>query len=173
MKAALLYLTKRESPLRIEELARFGATHAINATREDPVDSTRAVTIGGAHKSFEAIGAPRTSDQAVRATRPGRTAVIIGALSVPLPISDINFSRKEITVIGVASRRAGDVEDVIEMARNRRIELAGLITRRYGFGEINQGLEDLQKGATSHGNHVVELSHRSAADVHIRRPRAP
>jgi S-(hydroxymethyl)glutathione dehydrogenase/alcohol dehydrogenase len=131
---------------KLEAARKFGATHAINASKDDPVEATRSITGGGVDKSFEAIGDPKTADQIVRATRPGGTAVIIGGLSVPFTITDSSFSRKEINVTGVASRRANDVEEVIKMVRDRRIELKSLISKMYGFEEINQALDDLANG---------------------------
>lgn len=131
---------------KLEAAKRFGATHAVNAKKDDPVEATKSITGGGVDKSFEAIGNPKTADQIVRATRPGGTAVIIGGLSLPFTITDTSFSRKEINVTGVASRQANDVEEVINMVKDHRIELKGLISKKYAFEQINEALEDLAKG---------------------------
>lgn len=132
---------------KLEAARRFGATHTINASREEPVAATRALTDGGVDKAFEAIGNVKTADQIIRATRPGGTAVIIGGLGpVPLTISDASFAFNEVKVTGVASRRANDVHEVLGMVRDRRIEVGSLITKTYGFEEINQALDDLEKG---------------------------
>jgi S-(hydroxymethyl)glutathione dehydrogenase/alcohol dehydrogenase len=125
----------------------FGATHVINAAAEDPVKAVVKLTEGGVDKSFEAIGNPKTADQIIQATRPGGTATIIGGLgSGPFTISSGNFVTREITITGVSSRQANDVEEVFQMAKLGRIDLKSLITKSYRYEEINQALSDLEHG---------------------------
>jgi len=132
---------------KLDAAKKFGATHTINATKEDPVKTARELTAGGATKTFEALGNTKTADQIIRATRPGGTAVIIGGLGrVPFTISDGSFTMDEIKIAGVASRRAQDVVEVINMARDKRIEVSGLISKRYPFERINEALQDLEAG---------------------------
>ena len=126
---------------------KFGATHTINATAEDPVKAVIKLTDGGVDKAFEAIGNPKTSDQIIQATRPGGTATIIGGLgNGPFTISSGRFVTSEITITGVSSRQANDVEEVFQMATLGRIELKGLITRNYRYDQINEALADLEHG---------------------------
>src|SRR5687768_12914356 len=125
----------------------FGATHTINATGEDPVKTAVKLTDGGVDRSFEAIGNPKTSDQIIQATRPGGTATIIGGLgNGPFTISSGNFVTREITITGVSSRQAIDVEEVFQMAKLGRIELKNLITKSYRYDQINEALADLEDG---------------------------
>jgi D-arabinose 1-dehydrogenase-like Zn-dependent alcohol dehydrogenase len=132
---------------KLEAAKRFGATHTINATSEDPVKNAIKLTEGGVDKSFEAIGNPKTSDQIIQATRPGGTATIIGGLgSGPFTISSGNFVTREITITGVSSRQASDVEEVLQMAIAGRLELKDLITKSYRYDQINEALADLEHG---------------------------
>src|SRR5262245_58604480 len=125
----------------------FGATHTINAAAEDPVRAVIKLTDGGVDKSFEAIGNGKTSDQIIQATRPGGMATIIGGLgSGPFTISSGNFVTKEITITGVSSRQANDVNEVFQMAQQGRIELKNLITNSYRYEQINEALADLEHG---------------------------
>ena len=132
---------------KLEAAKAFGATHTINATSQDPVEATKAITDGGVDKAFEAIGNVKTADQVVAATRPGGTAVIIGGLGrVPFTITDGTFAFNEVMVTGVASRRATDVPEVLAMVEDGRIKVDSLITRKYPFQEINEALKDLAAG---------------------------
>jgi D-arabinose 1-dehydrogenase-like Zn-dependent alcohol dehydrogenase len=132
---------------KLDAAKQFGATHTINATGEDPVKAVIKLTEGGVDKAFEAIGNPKTSDQIIQATRPGGTATIIGGLgSGPFTISSGNFVTREITITGVSSRQANDVEEVFQMARLGRIELKSLITKSYRYDQINEALADLEHG---------------------------
>jgi D-arabinose 1-dehydrogenase-like Zn-dependent alcohol dehydrogenase len=132
---------------KLEAAKKFGATHTINATSEDPVKGVIKLTDGGVDKAFEAIGNPKTSDQIIQATRPGGTATIIGGLgNGPFTISSGRFVTSEITITGVSSRQANDVEEVFQMATLGRIELKGLITKNYRYDQINEALADLEHG---------------------------
>jgi D-arabinose 1-dehydrogenase-like Zn-dependent alcohol dehydrogenase len=132
---------------KLEAARKFGATHTINASAVDPVQETRRLTDGGVDKSFEAIGNPKTSDQIIQATRSGGTATIIGGLgNGPFTISSGRFVTSEITITGVSSRQAYDVEEVFQMATAGRIDLKSLITKTYRFNEINEALADLEHG---------------------------
>jgi S-(hydroxymethyl)glutathione dehydrogenase/alcohol dehydrogenase len=132
---------------KLQAAETFGATHTINATTEDPVKAVVKLTEGGVDKSFEAIGNPKTADQIIQATRPGGTATIIGGLgNGPFTISSGNFVTREITITGVSSRQANDVEEVFQMAKLGRIELRNLITKSYRYDQINEALADLEHG---------------------------
>jgi S-(hydroxymethyl)glutathione dehydrogenase/alcohol dehydrogenase len=132
---------------KLQAARAFGATHTIDASVEDPVKAVIRLTGGGVDKAFEAIGNPKTSDQIIQATRPGGTATIIGGLgSGPFTISSGAFVTREITITGVSSRQANDVEEVFQMATAGRIELKSLISKSYPYDRINQALEDLEHG---------------------------
>jgi S-(hydroxymethyl)glutathione dehydrogenase / alcohol dehydrogenase len=132
---------------KLEAAKKFGATHTINASTDDPVQAVREMTDGGVSKAFEALGNTKTADQIIRATRPGGTATIIGGLGkVPFTISDGSFTMQEIKIAGVALRRPADVIEVLHMVRDRRIDVSGLISKRYRFEEINAAFHDLEAG---------------------------
>jgi S-(hydroxymethyl)glutathione dehydrogenase/alcohol dehydrogenase len=132
---------------KLEQARKFGATHTVNAGKEDPVAAAQSIADGGVDKAFEAIGNPKTADQIVRATRPGGTAVIIGGLGRgPFTISDGRFAMNEVKITGVSSRRANDVVEVLRMVEDRRVDVQSLISARYECEKINQALEDLKDG---------------------------
>ena len=132
---------------KLEAAKKFGATHAINGSKDDPVKAVRDLTDGGVSKAFEALGNVKTSDQIIQATRPGGTATIIGGLGkVPFTISDGSFTMQEIKIAGVALRRPTDVIEVLQMVRDKRVDVSGLISKRYRFEEINDAFRDLEAG---------------------------
>lgn len=132
---------------KLEAAKRFGATHTVNGSIEDPVKAVRDMTDGGVNKAFEALGNVKTADQIIQATRPGGTATIIGGLGkVPFTISDGSFTMQEIKIAGVALRRPTDVVEVLNMVRDKRVDVSGLISRRYRFDEINDAFHDLEAG---------------------------
>lgn len=63
---------------KLELARRFGATHTVNAASQDPVDAVLELSGGGVHHAFEMIGFPATSLRALRMTRTGGHAYLIG-----------------------------------------------------------------------------------------------
>ena len=64
---------------KLEKAEELGATHVVDADREDPVKRIIELTGGGADYAFEVIGFPDTVRQAFESVRPGGTAVMVGA----------------------------------------------------------------------------------------------
>jgi len=132
---------------KLEAAKFYGATHTIDASKEDTVEAAKEITQGGAEKTFEAIGNPVTADQIVRATRPGGTATIVGALiGQQLLLKDAGFAFREVTVTGVAARRNTDVIEVLDILQQGRIDVSSFITKRYPFQDINAAMEEVNQG---------------------------
>lgn len=73
--------------------------------------------------------------------------MIIGGLPQgPITFSDSRFAFNEIKVTGIQSRRATDVGEVLQMAKDGRIDVKRLITKKYAFTDINESLSDLEHG---------------------------
>jgi Zn-dependent alcohol dehydrogenase len=53
---------------------------------------------------------------------------------------------QEIKIAGVALRRPTDVIEVLNMVRDKRVEVSGLVSHRYRFDEINDAFCDLEAG---------------------------
>ena len=70
-------------PKKLELAARFGATHGVDASVEDPVEKVRELTGGnGADVCIEAVGHPKVMEQAFFARDLAGTLVEVG---VPTP----------------------------------------------------------------------------------------
>jgi S-(hydroxymethyl)mycothiol dehydrogenase len=68
----------------------LGATHTINANREDPVDGVRAATAGfGADVCIEAVGNPRVLEQAFFARDLAGTVVQVGVPTPDMRLPDL------------------------------------------------------------------------------------
>ena len=88
---------------KLDMAMEFGATHAVNASREDPVERIIELTDGlGAHYAFEAIGlveAPFV--QSIRCTRRRGVTVWVGHAPDATPVTiDARDLMQEKTVIG-------------------------------------------------------------------------
>src|SRR5262245_36306425 len=57
----------------------FGATHAVDASKEDPVPRVHAISgMGGVDFAFEVVGTQKTIEQALNATHRGGMCVVVG-----------------------------------------------------------------------------------------------
>lgn len=66
-------------PARLELALALGATHAVDARREDAISRIRAITVGGADASLECTGVEAVAEQAVACLAYHGTCGLIGA----------------------------------------------------------------------------------------------
>jgi 2-desacetyl-2-hydroxyethyl bacteriochlorophyllide A dehydrogenase len=90
-------------PYRRELARRMGADHVVDPTAVDLTAAVRDLTDGlGADVVFEAVGHPKTIEQAIAVAAPGATVVIVGVADaehrVSFPAQDLFF--KEINLRG-------------------------------------------------------------------------
>jgi Zn-dependent alcohol dehydrogenase len=141
---------------RLEHARAFGATHVVDASRQDPVAAVRAITRRGADYSFAAVGDVRAMAQAIDVLAPGGTAVMIGVpptgATVPLSIQPLVSQERVIrgSIYGSARTRE-DFPRLVELYLAGRLRLDDLITRRYSIDEADQAFRDLAAGALARG----------------------
>lgn len=133
------------------ELARsFGASHTIDASREDPVAAIRALTQGaGVDYAVEASGRARVIEQAFDAVR--RSGGVCVFASHPQYGERISIDPYELICgkqirgsWGGSSDPDRDIPIFAKLYREGRLPLEKLITRRYTLHEINEALDDLE-----------------------------
>ena len=69
------------SDFKLEKAGEMGATHFVNADKEDPVKRVLEISNGGVDYAFEVVGFPSIVRQAFDCTAPGGTAVMVGGAS--------------------------------------------------------------------------------------------
>lgn len=135
----------------------FGATHVINASKEDPIERVLEITGGiGADYSFEALGKSETAITAFKLIRRGGAAIIVGipALDdfVSLPLAEFSLMSKRMigSYYGAGDART-QITTMFDLYKQGRLKLNELITKHYNFEEINTGFEDLAAGKNARG----------------------
>ena len=136
---------------KLEWAEEFGATHLIDASREDPVARVRELTDGmGADYAFEVIGSPATIQQAFNSVHPGGTAVVIGVspagAKVTLETSMITPERVLMGASFGGARQMADLPMLVDLYMGGRLKLDELISRTMPLEDINTAFELLQKG---------------------------
>jgi S-(hydroxymethyl)glutathione dehydrogenase/alcohol dehydrogenase len=69
-------------PQKLEWAQRFGATHTIDSSKDDPVAAIKDLTGGGADYTFECVGNVAVIKQALDALGPGGALTIVGVRKV-------------------------------------------------------------------------------------------
>ena len=135
---------------RRDAAEHFGATDAIDPTVEDVVSRAHALTGIGVDHAFEAVGKAALGQAAIWATRPGGTAVLVGAGPLGDAISiepAVVFMATERRLVGSflgSSNSPRDVPLLLSLWRAGRLDLEAMITRRRPLTEVNEAFDDLR-----------------------------
>ena len=137
----------------------FGATDTVNASETDAVKAVQELSGGGVDFGFEAIGLKVTSEQAYEMAKRGGTAVVVGM--VP-PMEKIEVSgmiwMQEKTLKGSfygSARFHTDMPRILELYKQGKLDIDGLVTKRYQFDEINEAFDTLKSGEVARS--VLEI----------------
>ena len=128
----------------------FGATHTVNASRDNVVDSVRQISDGGVDFAIEAIGKGETISQSLDAIKPGGTSVIVGA--VPFgekatidPVQLVGEKTLMGSIIGTLKPQY-DIPRYIELYRAGQLPVDKLIQAEYPLDKINEAITAAEKG---------------------------
>jgi S-(hydroxymethyl)glutathione dehydrogenase / alcohol dehydrogenase len=142
---------------KLDYAKAFGATHTINATSADVIESVREMTGGlGVDTAFDAIGSERTALQVIDAVAPGGRAVLVGipafATRAPINPSQIVYGEKVISGTYYGSVRPNiDFPMLADLDMDNKINLDALISRTYAFDQINEGFALMLAGEVARG----------------------
>ena len=141
---------------KLQLATHFGATHIINAKRQDVIKTVMEMTGLGVDYAFDAIGTGPTVAQIVEALAPAGHAVIVGipAFSATAAIPPANMVYTEKTLSGTyygSIRPTIDFGILADMTMDKRINLDDLISRTYSLDEINEGFKLMAGGQVARG----------------------
>jgi alcohol dehydrogenase len=136
---------------KLEQARSLGATHTVNAGREDALEHIRELSSGGVEFAFEFAGSIRALDLAYNITRRGGSTVTAGLppSTARWPMPAVSLVAEERTVKGsyigtcVPSR---DIPRFIDLYKQGRLPVDKLLTGRLKLDEINEGFDLLHEG---------------------------
>lgn len=137
---------------KLEWAKRFGATHTVNASKEDPVEAVRAITGGfGANVCIEAVGLPQTYEQAFYARDLAGTVVLVG---VPNPTMKIELPLLEVFGRGGALKSSWygdclpsrDFPMLIDLYLQGRLDLDGFVSETIGLDQVEEAFHRMERG---------------------------
>jgi len=142
-------------PQKLEWARRFGATHTIDSSKEDPVAAVRALTGGGADYAFEAVGNVAVIKQALDALGPGGALTIVGVPKMGTSFDFVVHALYQNKAIlgcryGTARPRV-DFAMLADLYLGGRLKIDELITRHYGLDDFDAALADLREGNLARG----------------------
>ena len=145
------------NPLKLEFALRFGATHTIDASEEDPVERIREMTGGrGADYAFEAIRNGKAMLQAYECTRRAGTVTVIGIAksddNISIPASSL--VRDEKRILGSfygSTRQRVDLPRMFDLYQSGHLKLDELVTKTYKIDDAQEAFDDLIAGKNARG----------------------
>ena len=118
-----------------------GATWVGNPRREDVVAAILAREPAGLDIVFECCGQQEALDNAIDLLRPGGTLMLIGIPEVDrVRFASDEMRRRELTIVNVRRQR-GCVQAALDLIGERRADIDGLITHRFGFTETKAAFD--------------------------------
>ncbi len=150
---------------RLEVAKKFGATHTINASKQDVVEAVKEITNGElADVVVEACGLHETSNQAFHCLKVKGTVNIFG-----MPHGDPVFPfdwgtmyMKLPNIIVTNSARAGEVVDVVKTAvdliAQGRLDPSPMITHDVPFSEVGRAYELFSRRLDGAVKPIIKIS---------------
>jgi S-(hydroxymethyl)glutathione dehydrogenase/alcohol dehydrogenase len=129
---------------RLEAAVRAGATHV--ATPEGLREVLRAALPDGADYGFDAVGDPKTSETALRFTRDGGTAVIVGlpAQGLRLDLDPFELIRKEKVLTGTlygSEDPAVSLPAMLELVRAGQLDLVSALGPSFPLERVDEAVQ--------------------------------
>lgn len=137
---------------KLEAARKFGATHVINATKEDVVAAVKDATEGrGADYVFVTVGATKAIEQSYDLMGKGGAVVLVGmtASDVMTEYCPCNIADNSQRILGSkmgSARIQVDIPSLVALYQQGRLQLDELISGRYRLDEINDAIESVKKG---------------------------
>jgi S-(hydroxymethyl)mycothiol dehydrogenase len=139
-------------PGKLELAKRFGATHTVNASQQDPVETIRAFTGGnGADVCIEAVGNPKVMEQAFFARDLAGTLVQVG---VPTPDMRIDLPMIEFFGRGGQLKPSWygdclpsrDFPLLIDLYLQGRLDLDGFVSETIALDGVEAAFDKMKRG---------------------------
>jgi S-(hydroxymethyl)glutathione dehydrogenase / alcohol dehydrogenase len=142
---------------KLEFARALGATHTVNGSRDNVVESIRRLTDErGAEFTVVAVGSIPAMQQAWDALAPGGTCVVIGAPASTerMTVDPLNLYRDEKHLTGSrygSARVFDDFARFVDLYLAGKLELDQLVTKQYSLEDVNEAHRALAAGENMRG----------------------
>ena len=137
---------------KLEWAKDFGATHTVNASRTEPVEAIRELTGGhGVNLAIDAVGTPKTYEQAFLARDLAGTVVLVG---VPSPEMKIELPLLEVFGRGGSQKSSWygdclpsrDFPMYIDLYLQGRLPLDRFVSEEISIGDVEDAFHKMERG---------------------------
>jgi len=146
---------------RLEASRALGADETINVSNGDPVAQLREHTNGrGVDVVFEAVGNPRTFQQATEMVADGGRAVMVGIASTgrKAEVEITRLVRRKLQILGsFGGRPRNDLAELMDMVCQGRLNLDAAVGERFSLEDAGIAYSRLREGDLV-GRALVEMA---------------
>ncbi|MDP8244894.1 MAG: alcohol dehydrogenase catalytic domain-containing protein [Candidatus Hinthialibacter antarcticus] len=151
---------------RLAMANQFGATHCIQADREDKnllqaSEKVKALTaMRGADYAFECTAIPELGDAPLRMVRNAGMAVQVSGIEQTIAFDAELFEWDKIYINPLYGkcRPKVDFPKILKLYENKQYKIDELVTRTYSLNELGQAFEDMLQGRNAKGVISLEAS---------------
>jgi L-iditol 2-dehydrogenase len=149
VKGANKIIVAGRHPKRLQLAQELGATHIIDAQKENAIEAVKELTSGiGATWVFECTGRPLVWEQSVSMVSKGGTVIFFGGCptgtSVTFDTARLHYD--EITLVGAFHFTPRDVVKAFRLLAERQINVRKLITDFYPLKDLEKAFDSLIEG---------------------------
>lgn len=146
------------SETRLEKALELGATHIVNSGKEDAVEAIRSIVPEGVDVTFEVAGVAPTFKQAIDATRPRGTMVIVSIFAKPIEWNPLHLTNTGVKVTSTIAYSPTTFQQTVDLMGTGQLKPQGIITAQIQLDDIvKNGFEALTNDK-SQAKILVELS---------------
>ena len=138
---------------KLELAKKCGATHAINAKTDNPVEAVKAINKYGADHTLIAVAGKGIKRQAIDITSPWGETVIIGhgrpeeeMLDNVCAMEFMQGKRFTGSVMGAVKLRR-DIAKYMDMYRKGIIDIDCMLSNKFTLDQLNEAYDDAERGA--------------------------
>jgi threonine dehydrogenase-like Zn-dependent dehydrogenase len=135
---------------------KFGADVIIDPAKEDVKKKILDLTDGeGASVVIEATGSARAMEDTENLVAAGGRVVILGLTSEKIAFTGLNFTKREMTIIG-SRNSAGEFPAVIGAIASGKTHAGELITKRFPFRDFVTAMAYTSHHIANEGKVIIE-----------------
>jgi L-gulonate 5-dehydrogenase len=128
-------------PARLEIARTYGAEQTVNAGEEDVAAVAQAWTDGeGPSVVVDAVGAPPVIRHCCELVASAGRVVIVGLSEQEVSLPILDFTRKEMTILG-SRNNAGLFAEAVDLVRRNRDRMTAMITHRYPLAQFPEAIK--------------------------------
>ncbi len=151
---------------RLGQAQKFGATHAINPMRDDPIESVRSIT-GGFLADAVVVTPPtiKAWEMAIKLCEKG-AKFHYNAPPAPGEIAQLELNQlyfREIKMNSTYSASHVETRAVLDLMTTKRLDARPLVTHRFGLEGVGEAIQLLLKGDQSLKSLILPNSSSSEA----------